>query len=93
MDFNFAEIDYLISRGILREEKRNTFGINFVDYGGNGQGFGYRILTKQDNGEIREVWSTPTNVDPDWGTYDDSGGTRLYKNFEDFKNHKPYKET
>ncbi len=91
MDFNFAEIDHLITRGLLRENQRNIFGVNLGDGGGNGQGFGYHYVYKNEQGEVIETWSSPTNVDPDDGTCDYRGGRKVYKTFENFMNRSPYK--
>jgi len=92
MDFTFTEIDVLIKMGWLEKDKVNTFGISSISKSTN-QGFGHTSLRKTESGEIIYNYSTPVNVDPDDGSCDYSDGTKYYKNFDDFINHKPYLET
>ena len=90
MNFTFAEIDVLISRGYLDKDQQNTFGINY-GYKSTNQGFGSYSVRKSDDGEIITQSARPINVDCDDGTYDMEYETDYYKTFEDFVNHKPYK--
>lgn len=88
-DFTFAEIDVLIQRGFLDKSDENKFGIQYASKSTN-QGFGHYSVSKYADGQIVYHYSFPTNVDPDWGTYDTSSGSEYYKTFEDFITNKPY---
>lgn len=90
-DFTFLELDHLIERGYLDKDKSHTFGINCISKSTN-QGFGHWTLTKLENEEIHYSSSSPTNVDPDDGSYDTKLIERKYHNFNDFLNRKHYFE-
>ena len=89
IDFTFKEIDHLITRGWLEETQRHKFGINHISNITN-HGFGRRILTKQDNGEIKYESYYPRYIDPDDGSYDTGYELKMYKTFDDFLNNKHY---
>lgn len=91
IDFTFKEIDHLITRGWLEENRRHEFGINHILKHTN-QGFGRYSLTKQDNGEIEYRAHYPINVDPDDGRYDTKHELKVYRTFDDYVNDNPYIE-
>lgn len=88
MDFTFAEIDVLIKRGYLTEDKVNTFGISSA---GTSRNYGSTNLYKTDDGEVVVHSSGACNVDPDDGSYTMKYSTTYYKTFEDFENYNHYK--
>lgn len=90
-DFTFLELDHLIERGYLDKDKSHTFGINYISKSTN-QGFGYWTLSKLENEEIHYSSSSPTNVDPDDGSYDTRKKISRYRTFNDFLIRNPYFE-
>lgn len=88
-NFTSIEINKLIIKGLIGKEFKNKRR-SIISESRN-QGFGYYSISKYKNGEIRTYSSSPTNVDPDWGTYETSRTTKYYKTFNDFIKDFPYK--
>lgn len=83
IDFTEQEIVELESRGW--DCKIKNLPSKYVHFGSD-------FLNKDKNGEIIQSYSSPTNVDPDDGSYDTIYITWKYETFKDFLQHKHYRK-